>query len=416
MKRWHWLSIIFVVVIGIAATGTHGPFSIRNADPCLDFWDNTVGDDDWDICAGGDEFTIRQQVGDSTWTDRFVFNSDGDISSANTIAGDWDNTANPWSVDEGGTGVATFTDGGVLLGSGTGAVTAMPVLTDGQMIVGDGTTDPVAESGATLRTSIGVGTTDSLVLTGLQVTTIELGHATDTTITRLDAGDLGIEGQRIHRLGGTDIVDSDIADTLTIDASSTVDPDSLSQAGASTNEVLEWDGSNWSPAADDGAAAFSGALVTLVDADQTFADGSTNEVVVWDTEVYDTDTFSAAADTSTNADRLTVVGADVNYVRLTANIEWHTDNSTSNGHAWFSIRKNGAVFAGMPTWSRTNNNMGDENFGFTLVSPVIPVSQNDYFTVVVKWTDSPGSVTIGVESGASGEGSWFTIEKVVDGA
>ena len=51
--------------------------------------------------------------------------------------------------------LTTLTDGGVLLGSGTGAITAMDVLTDGQFIVGDGTTDPVAESGATLRTSIG---------------------------------------------------------------------------------------------------------------------------------------------------------------------------------------------------------------------------------------------------------------------
>jgi len=55
-------------------------------------------------------------------------------------------------VADGGTGASTLTDGGILLGSGTGAITAMAVLTDGQMIVGDGTTDPVAESGATLRT------------------------------------------------------------------------------------------------------------------------------------------------------------------------------------------------------------------------------------------------------------------------
>jgi len=43
----------------------------------------------------------------------------------------------------------------------------MAVLTDGQMIVGDGSTDPVAESGATLRTSIGVGTTDSVLFTNI---------------------------------------------------------------------------------------------------------------------------------------------------------------------------------------------------------------------------------------------------------
>ena len=59
-------------------------------------------------------------------------------------------------VADGGTGVSSLTDGGILLGSGTGAITAMAVLADGEMIVGDGTTDPVAESGATLRASIGV--------------------------------------------------------------------------------------------------------------------------------------------------------------------------------------------------------------------------------------------------------------------
>jgi len=103
-------------------------------------------------------------------------------------------------VADGGTGASTLTDGGVLLGSGTGAITAMAVLTDGQMIVGDVTTDPVAESGATLRTSIGVGTGDSPQLTG-----IELGHASDTTLTRASSGDVDIEGNIIYRAGGTDV-------------------------------------------------------------------------------------------------------------------------------------------------------------------------------------------------------------------
>jgi hypothetical protein len=56
------------------------------------------------------------------------------------------------------------------------------------MYVGDGS-NIVAESGATLRTSIGVGTGDSP-----QVTGIELGHATDTTLTRVSAGVVAIEG------------------------------------------------------------------------------------------------------------------------------------------------------------------------------------------------------------------------------
>tara|TARA_R110001599_G_scaffold67850_8_gene191346 strand:+ start:6710 stop:9076 length:2367 start_codon:yes stop_codon:yes gene_type:complete len=103
------------------------------------------------------------------------------------------------AVEYGGTGASTFIDGGILLGSGTGAITAMAVLADGEMIVGDGTTDPVAESGATLRTSIGVGTGDSPQFTGL-----DLG-GTDATLTRNSAGDLNIEGNIIYRAGGTDV-------------------------------------------------------------------------------------------------------------------------------------------------------------------------------------------------------------------
>ena len=48
------------------------------------------------------------------------------------------------AVNRGGTGAATLTDGGVLLGSGTSAITPMGVLANGSIIVGDGATDPVA--------------------------------------------------------------------------------------------------------------------------------------------------------------------------------------------------------------------------------------------------------------------------------
>jgi|TARA_R110002126_G_scaffold13327_4_gene57997 hypothetical protein len=98
-------------------------------------------------------------------------------------------------VGDGGTGASTFTDGGVLLGSGTGAITAMAVLGNSEMIVGDGTTDPVAESGTTLRTSIGVGTGDSPQFTG-----VELGHANDSTITRVSAGLIAVEGNTVPLL------------------------------------------------------------------------------------------------------------------------------------------------------------------------------------------------------------------------
>jgi len=104
-------------------------------------------------------------------------------------------------VADGGTGVSTLTDGGVLLGNGAGVIQAMAVLTDGQMIVGDGTTDPVAESGATLRTSIGVGTADNVLfanITGSNVSA-SVGKFTTATINNItgnttSSGNLGADG------------------------------------------------------------------------------------------------------------------------------------------------------------------------------------------------------------------------------
>ena len=115
-------------------------------------------------------------------------------------------------VTDGGTGVSTLTDGGVLLGSGTGAITAMAVLTDGQMIVGDGSTDPVAESGATLRTSIGVGTTDNVLFANISA-----------------SGDISASN---YTVGGT--ISGTGFDTLAKEITNTI----ASRAGGTTNKTL----------------------------------------------------------------------------------------------------------------------------------------------------------------------------------
>jgi len=52
----------------------------------------------------------------------------------------------PMPVDEGGTGAATLTDHGVLLGSGTGAITPLAAMTNGQLVVGSTGADPVVAS------------------------------------------------------------------------------------------------------------------------------------------------------------------------------------------------------------------------------------------------------------------------------
>ena len=71
------------------------------------------------------------------------------------------------AIASGGTGATSLTDGGILLGSGGAAVTAMSVLANGEFIVGNGTTDPVAESGTTVRDSLSLGTGNSPQFTGI---------------------------------------------------------------------------------------------------------------------------------------------------------------------------------------------------------------------------------------------------------
>ena len=101
-------------------------------------------------------------------------------------------------VTDGGTGVSILTDGGVL--------------TDGQMIVGDGSTDPVAESGATLRTSIGVGTTDNVLFANISA-----------------SGDISASN---YTVGGT--ISGAGFDTLAKEITNTI----ASRAGGTTNKTL----------------------------------------------------------------------------------------------------------------------------------------------------------------------------------
>jgi len=90
------------------------------------------------------------------------------------------------AVPAGGLGVGTLTDGGVLLGSGTGAITPMAVLGDGEIIVGDGTTDPVAESGATARTSLGLA-----IGSDVQAYDDDLADLADGTLSKSKVEDSG---------------------------------------------------------------------------------------------------------------------------------------------------------------------------------------------------------------------------------
>ena len=76
------------------------------------------------------------------WTNAGNTVADGGTFTTIDINGGTINGITDLAVADGGTGVSTLTDGGVLLGSGTDAITATAVLTNGQLLIGDNSGDP----------------------------------------------------------------------------------------------------------------------------------------------------------------------------------------------------------------------------------------------------------------------------------
>ena len=110
----------------------------------------------------------------ATWKKVIV---SGSISSLAELSLD---TALP--VASGGTGAQSLTDGGVLLGSGTGAVTALGQATNGQLVVGSTGADPVL---ATLTGGANITVTNtaggiSIAASGLGSGTVQTVSATGT--------------------------------------------------------------------------------------------------------------------------------------------------------------------------------------------------------------------------------------------
>ena len=99
----------------------------------------------------------------------------------------------PTPVEEGGTGAQTLTDHGLLVGSGTSAVTALTVGTNGQVPVGSTGADPVfatiASSDSLLTLTGGAGTLD---ITANQAVSAS-STLTDNLVIRGDGGTRGVQ-------------------------------------------------------------------------------------------------------------------------------------------------------------------------------------------------------------------------------
>lgn len=146
------------------------------------------------------------------------------------------------------------------------------------------------------------------------------------------------------------------------------------------------------------AVGFKGALVyssVTIDLASTVA-----EIIAFNSEEYDTDDFH---DNSTNNTRLTVP-ANVSRVRLLAKAVCEYD---ANGHRYLELHKNGnSTFAGNAIDVDTATT-SPATTTLAFVSPVLSVSENDYFEVNA-YQNSGSTLDLTAGSNAL----WFSIEVV----
>jgi len=264
------------------ASGALGVTAIGTTNQCL--LGNTGAAPTWGSCsAGGSGFTSISLAGNSgptqtisegntinvlgdntvltavtsatdTVTLSVVANSIGDTQLAFDTGQALTSTSSPTfnaltlttdlTVANGGTGASTLTNGGVLLGSGAGAITATAVLTNGQLLIGDGAGDPTV---ATLTQGAGITVTNgagSITIASTLGTSIANGELDNSSLT-VTAGS-GLTGGGVISLGGSAALNigagtgiSVAADTISATLGIDIDKGELANSG-----VLSFDWTN----------------------------------------------------------------------------------------------------------------------------------------------------------------------------
>ena len=164
------------------------------------------------------------------------------------------NVDSPVVVANGGTGATTLTDGGIILGSGTGAVTVTSQPTNGQLLIGSTGVDPVlgaiTSTGSTITVSLGAGTIN--LETG---TAVAASFPTDSGTATPSVGALTVAG-------GTLLGTTGSGSTVTINADDNVVGSVAGDSGTATPT------SNSFTIAGSGSitTSGSGATITITDA------------------------------------------------------------------------------------------------------------------------------------------------------
>lgn len=190
------------LAIDLSSAGAGTDFTIA-FDPTEFLGSRTWGD--------GSTDTIVWTWNRATGTDPTItFNSGSFLFPALTLTTDL-------AVADGGTGASALTDGFVLLGSGTAAITPLDVTTDGLIIIGDGTTDPTtldvgSSTGITILGTIATGVWNAGAVTSsgsITATTSFIGPLFDAAGAEdLDIGSVDVLDITLIEDGGTYIFDN----------------------------------------------------------------------------------------------------------------------------------------------------------------------------------------------------------------
>ena len=159
--------------------------------------------------------------------------SGGPITGAGTITID-----GTLVVANGGTGATSLTDGGILLGSGTGAITVTSQPTNGQLLIGSTGTDPVL---ATLTEGTNISITEGAGSIEIATTAAAYGSWTASDGGNTDAVN---SGDTLTFTGGTGIT-ATLSGTGTATPTLTIDADGTSPTGTGVaNQVTYWSGAS----------------------------------------------------------------------------------------------------------------------------------------------------------------------------
>ena len=172
--------IVGGMVTGNTETGI--TVTYEDGDGTLDFAIGTLNQDTTGNAATATALETARTINGTS------FDGTGNI----TITAAGSTLSDTVTVAKGGTGATSLTDGGVLLGSGTDAITATAVLGNGELLIGDNSTDPAVATltaGSNVTITNGAGTitiaadNDNTQLSTEQVQDIVGGMVTGNTET-----------------------------------------------------------------------------------------------------------------------------------------------------------------------------------------------------------------------------------------